>query len=187
MAPGRFLRASLTFRNPSQLLWVSLSQYAIRAQAGSHHDCAPLPSAPPRADARAPTPPFSSDHPRRSRAHAVGRRFSDPGPVPASLARGQAGPAQSPRAAGHAQPAGIPHSESHSLAGLRDRRGDRGPSPRAGRAGRTREGPGWMARLSGRARRGCQVGAIPAGKSGVPQRRDLVRRGERSSETHRTE
>lgn len=186
MAPGRFLRASLTFRNLSQLLWVSLSQHAIRAKPGSHHGCAPLPSA-PRTDARAPMPPFPSDHPRRSRAQAVGRRLSDPGPVPASLARGQAGPAQSPRAAGHAQPAGIPHSESHSRAGLRDRRGDRGPSPRAGRAGRTQEGPGWMARLSGRARRGCQVGAIPAGKRGVPQRRDRVRRGECSSETHGTE
>lgn len=96
----------------------------------------------------------------------MGRRLSDPGPVPASLARGQAGPAQSPRAAGHAQPAGIPHSESHSRAGLCDRRGDRGPSPRSGSAGRTRESPGWMTRLSGRAGRRCQVGRSPQGSAG---------------------
>lgn len=182
MAPGRFLRASLTFRNPSQLFWVSLSQHAIRAKPGSHPGCTPLPSA-PRAVTLAPTRPFSSDHPRRSKAHAVGRRLSDPGPFPASLARGQAGPAQSPRAAGHTQWAGIPHSR----AGLRDRHGDRGPSPRAGRAGRTREGPEWTARLLGRAGGGCQVGAIPAEKRGVPQRRDPVRRGERNSKTHGTE
>lgn len=148
MAPDRVLRASLTFRNPFQLLWVSLSPHTIRVILGSRGGCPTFPST-HRAYAWALTA-----------AQAAGRRHSDPEPVPTSLARGQTGPAQSPRTEGHTQLVEIPQSELHSGAGLRDRCGGREQSPgtesRARERGerqqtrRTREG---RPAVSGRAQR----------------------------------
>lgn len=184
MAPCRVLRASLTFRNPSQLLWVSLSPHAIRAILSSRYGSPPLPSA-HRANARAPSPPFPrppSEQPGEGGGHAAGRRLSDPEPVPASLARGQTGPAHSPRAAGHAQPVDIPQAEPHSGAGLRDRSGGREQSPGARRTADP-EGPGETASSLGvHATHGHQVEAALA-----QQLRDPVGRQESYAGTHWTE